>query len=160
MSTYQIIYDLNRFPKRIKREDGTYGCRGCGGDIPPKRQTWCSGECSRKYNPMFVISEVRKRDKDVCCFCDFDLKKAEADWWKSKPDYLKSGWNLFQRWQDSKPKMNYDHITPFSEGGMTVLENMRTLCEPCHKKRTKDWHKERRLSRSQQSTTAQLLLLT
>jgi 5-methylcytosine-specific restriction endonuclease McrA len=27
---------------------------------------------------------------------------------------------------------------------MTVLENMRTLCEPCHKQRTKDWHGQRK----------------
>jgi len=37
-----------------------------------------------------------------------------------------------------------DHVVPFSEGGITVLENVRTLCVPCHKKRTKHWHKARK----------------
>jgi len=36
-----------------------------------------------------------------------------------------------------------DHIVPFSEGGMTVIENVQTLCVLCHKKKTKLWHKER-----------------
>lgn len=37
-----------------------------------------------------------------------------------------------------------DHIIPYSEGGLTVLENVRTLCVVCHKKRTKKWHKDRK----------------
>ena len=36
-----------------------------------------------------------------------------------------------------------DHIIPFSEGGITILENVRTLCVLCHKKRTKKWRKEK-----------------
>jgi 5-methylcytosine-specific restriction enzyme A len=42
-----------------------------------------------------------------------------------------------------------DHIIPFSEEGDTSLDNMRTLCVPCHKKITKEWRaslKSRRLS--------------
>jgi hypothetical protein len=37
-----------------------------------------------------------------------------------------------------------DHVIPFSEGGITILENVRTLCYLCHKKRTKQWHSERK----------------
>lgn len=37
-----------------------------------------------------------------------------------------------------------DHIIPHSEGGEYTLENMRTLCVPCHKKRTREWHKLRK----------------
>jgi 5-methylcytosine-specific restriction endonuclease McrA len=28
--------------------------------------------------------------------------------------------------------LNVDHITPFSKDGKTVIENLRTLCEPCN----------------------------
>ncbi len=66
---------------------------------------------------------------------------------REKPDYNKVGWGAYQKWVNSRPKVNYDHVIPFSEGGLTVLENMRTLCEPCHKSRTKDWHKERSIKR-------------
>lgn len=33
----------------------------------------------------------------------------------------------------------FDHIKPHSEGGEHVLENIRTLCRLCHKKRTAEW---------------------
>ena len=152
MEPYKIQYNRNRFPIRKKRPDGTWGCRGCGESIPPKRQPWCSTACSKKYHPAYVMSAVRARDKDVCAFCDFDLKTAMAAWWKEKPDSSKGYiWQDHQAWVNRKPKVNYDHIIPFSEGGMTVLENIRTLCEACHKKRTKDWHRDRCLSRRQQS---------
>lgn len=42
-----------------------------------------------------------------------------------------------------------DHVLPYSEGGLTVLENVRTLCVLCHKKRTKKWHKDRKQSPAQ-----------
>lgn len=41
-----------------------------------------------------------------------------------------------------------DHIIPYSEGGTYELSNMRTLCIPCHKRRTKLWHKSRKAVKS------------
>lgn len=55
-------------------------------------------------------------------------------------------WN--PRWK-TFPKGQIDHVIPFSEGGLTVLENLRTLCIDCHKDRTRKWHKDRRLDKSQ-----------
>ncbi len=46
-------------------------------------------------------------------------------------------------WQSARKWWEADHIVPYSEGGLTVLENMRTLCVPCHKQRTKKWHRDR-----------------
>ena len=40
-----------------------------------------------------------------------------------------------------------DHIIPFSEGGLTVIENVRTLCALCHKKRTQQWRAKIRMKR-------------
>lgn len=61
-----------RYPARKKRPDGTYGCRGCGGDIPSRRQTWCSDACWEKHNPQLVIGAVRRRDKGLCQMCGCD----------------------------------------------------------------------------------------
>lgn len=144
MKPYQITYNRSRFPECKKREDGTFGCRGCGGDIPKGRLTWCSKKCCDTFHPAFVISNVRKRDNEICALCNRDMKVQKRDWMKLKPDYRQSGWAVHQQWLRECPNVNYDHIVPFSEGGMTVLENIRTLCEPCHKKRTKDWHRDRR----------------
>lgn len=51
----------------------------------------------------------------------------------------KEGWPGVNRrhWWDM------DHIIPYSEGGLTILENVRTLCCPCHKKRTAEWRRNR-----------------
>jgi len=100
--------------------------------------------CCEKWHPAFVLSNVRKRDKGICQICGVDLKRAEAEWWKKKPNDEKGYvWQEHEQWMRQKPIANYDHIIPFSEGGMTVLENMRTLCEKCHKNRTKEWHREK-----------------
>jgi hypothetical protein len=47
-----------------------------------------------------------------------------------------------------------DHIMPFSEGGLTVIENVQTLCVLCHKKKTKLWHKERTILGKQKAKKA------
>jgi predicted nucleic acid-binding Zn ribbon protein len=65
--TYKIIYDKARFPKKQRRLDGTYGCRGCGKDIPKGRESWCSSECYNLYEPSRVINAVKlhkQRTKD------------------------------------------------------------------------------------------------
>ena len=36
-----------------------------------------------------------------------------------------------------------DHIVPLADGGDWRLSNLRTLCVPCHKAVTKQWHGER-----------------
>ncbi len=154
MAQYVIEYDRNRFPKRKRRSDGAWGCRGCGEPIPKNRRTWCSRECDRKFNPASVLSEVRKRDKDVCAFCGLDHPHEKKKWYANKPEWIYnlgvppekriSMFNSHQEWLRAKPTpINYDHIIPFCDGGLTVLENIRTLCEKCHKKRTKRWHKDR-----------------
>lgn len=33
---------------------------------------------------------------------------------------------------DSKCRLHIDHIIPFSKGGKTTLENLRTFCEKCN----------------------------
>lgn len=143
--SFQIKYSRGRHPVQQRREDGTWGCRGCGGEIPKGRQTWCSKACLKTWHPTFVLIEVRKRDHDVCSMCSFDMRKAKEEYYA----ILRRRWDGEDLPAPEKPhKPNYDHIKPFSEGGLTVLENIRTLCEPCHKKRTKEWHGERKAQRS------------
>lgn len=154
MSVFKIIYDRARFPKRQRREDGTYGCRGCGSDIPKGRESWCSTKCFNTFEPSRVINAVKLRDKGICQACQIDIFAAEKKWEHEYWNYQRSGNVCVYEWRKSNPrppKANYDHIIPFSEGGMTILENMRTLCEPCHKERTKKWHGERKKKRSPQS---------
>lgn len=154
---FQIKYNRSRFPIQQKREDGTLGCRGCGAAIPKYRRTWCSQKCMDKFHPACVIFAVKQRDKGICQECGQDTKALQTEWQKLKPEYPTVFYNSpegqvafaayytkQQEWKRNRPAPEYDHIIPFSEGGLTVLENMRTLCSGCHKKRTRAWHSERR----------------
>lgn len=138
---FQIQYGRSRFPIRQKRDDGTFGCRGCGSDIPKGRQTWCSSACVEKHEPRSVLEAVRKRDKGVCQRCSFDLSAARKEWRLRKPD---SYGHEYRTWLREEPQEEYDHIIPFSEGGLTVLENMRTLCHKCHVQVTTEWRRSKK----------------
>jgi 5-methylcytosine-specific restriction endonuclease McrA len=163
---FRIIYQ-NRFPTQQRRQDGTWGCRGCGGVIPKGRQTWCSKSCHDAYHPAMVIAAARLRDKEVCSGCGYDAASATREWWAEQAEidklfrYRSPAWTpttpepdnreyrrRFKEWQGKgRPrKIEYDHVIPFSEGGLTILENIRSLCEVCHRQRTRDWHAGRRKS--------------
>lgn len=142
---FKIIYNQGRFPIRQRRADGTWGCRGCGEPIPKGRRTWCSRECSERFNPQEVFIAVRKRDKDICVACGFDCDKEYRKWLTEKYRLRSVNYSEYEAWKNNRPPIaEYDHIIPFSEGGLTVLENIRTLCSDCHKLRTKLWHREKR----------------
>lgn len=155
----------NRYPKLIYR-DGKPICRGCGGSIPKGRQTWCSAKCYDDFCPQRVIYFVKQRDKGICQLCGIDTKAETKAWEQRKPQAPRyhDVWNKWpydiqgfqntpeyiafrkalKTWKAESPKPEYDHIKPFSEGGPTTLENMRTLCAKCHRTRTHDWHSKRR----------------
>lgn len=140
MSGFQIKYNRSRFPDRQRREDGKWGCRGCGSEIPKGRTAWCSEECVKKFHPFYVIDAVKKRDKGICQTCGFDTAER-----------VKNKWGGMERVR----RPEYDHILSMADGGLTVLENMRTLCHPCHRERTKIWHGERAAARRPQQSLLQ-----
>lgn len=151
-------YDKSRFPKQI----GKGLCRGCQKPVPKGRQSWCGRECLDRFHPQRVIYFVKQRDKGICQMCQRSISVMRALWLKEKPEYpgvsafphshsvhwMRSpeyaAWlKIEKEWAKLEPKPEYDHIVPFSEGGPTVLENMRTLCSFCHRERTRKWHKDR-----------------
>jgi 5-methylcytosine-specific restriction endonuclease McrA len=126
---------ISRFPA-LKKVDGKIVCRGCGGEIPKGRRTWCSRECNRKFDPFWVREAVWERDAGKCQKCSLQLRK-KAPWSQDWQEYGK----LRAAWRKVRPE--YDHIVPFSEGGATVLENMRLLCRVCHVKVTAEWRRKK-----------------
>lgn len=146
MNEFKIKYDRARYPMQQKRADGTLGCRGCGGKIPKGRLSWCSNACAERFTPRSVLFAVFQRDKGVCCVCGLDSRKARQDWLNERGSAIAS--RTFEEWRLRKPPhVELDHIIPFSEGGLTVLENLRSLCSVCHKTRTAQWHSEKRQRR-------------
>lgn len=138
--SFVLRYDKSRFPIRPKREDGTYGCRGCGADIPPNRKAWCSQKCLKTFHPGEVRRAVKERDKGICAACGRDCIGERKAWRQARnnPQWTFAEWRLAE-----PPRAEYDHIVPFSEGGLTVIENIRTLCAPCHVKRTAEWRRSK-----------------
>lgn len=128
----------SRFPE-LKKVDGKIVCRcGCGKPIPKGRQTWASRECVKRFHPFEVRQAVRARDKGVCQICKLDIPAAYQKWRSERPSWQRD-WAL----KGQGPREEYDHIVPFSEGGLTVLENMRTLCHDCHVVVTTKWRREK-----------------
>jgi len=101
-------------------------CRcGCGQAIKPPRRTFATAACVRGWkirtNPGFARNLVWNRDHGICAVCQAKcLKKCIAGG---------------VRW-------HADHIVPVVEGGADLgLDNLRTLCEPCHKQVTAELRK-------------------
>lgn len=134
--------------------DGNRLCAVCGKAVASKRAKYCGAECrDHAYittSPGWARGSVYKRDKGVCSQCGFDsakfkriLLRARRWWYKLTGQtwamYLYcAGWN--PREQLGLPRTHLwemDHIQPVCEGGgLCGLDNLRTLCVPCHKKET------------------------
>ena len=139
---HKPVYSRHRFPKQIAK--GT--CRGCHGPVTAPRRTWCSDECKKRYDPYWVKRAVVERDRHICQMCGKDIAAEMLAWRRARPAniYPFEAWRAWSRaWRRAQPREEYDHIVPFSEGGATVVENMRTLCKDCHKKRTAEWRAEK-----------------
>jgi len=90
--------------------------------------------------------KVYARDNGVCALCGFDtervsrawafLKNRRGTWLREfcaglrKKGYVTNSQKMGHAWEA-------DHIMPVSLGGTNELENLRTLCVPCHKAETK-----------------------
>lgn len=132
----------NRFPdfprgsdgKKLKGANGGNICRGCKTvEVPKNRKAWCSRACLERFHPWYVFRAAYQRDAGKCQMCSMVVS------WPGMG--MRAG-----------ARANFDHVVPFSEGGETIVENIRTLCEVCHKSRTSQWHKERAAKRKQHGT--------
>ena len=96
-----------------------------------------------------IREQVFERDKGVCCWCGTDTK-ALREWFPLFQKYppSESWYQLFEPYlslllHDSE-LWEADHIVPRRDWwidpslDLETLENRRTLCVPCHRRRTKD----------------------
>ena len=119
----------------------------CPGCEKPKtewarRKDWrcCSKECTTKYQSMYLIlgwqdmrTKVFKRDNNTCQSCGFiavDIKVT-----KCSP----SGEKYTITFKNISSQLDADHILPIALGGDEWnINNIQTLCKPCHKVKTKE----------------------
>jgi len=105
---------LNRQAK--KDAEGRSICINCDKILPKRRWLYCSDKCNMAFYKKHVKDwniireEVFERDGYICQDCGEKLSLSEAQ---------------------------CDHIVPIFLGGSEFdKENLQTLCEECHKKKT------------------------
>jgi 5-methylcytosine-specific restriction protein A len=111
-----------------KGPNGRSLCRRCNAEVPKGRQTFCSKGCVHEWrirtDPGYLRQETFKRDRGVCAVCGIDTMG-------DREDRRKRSRGTGHLWQA-------DHIKPVVEGGgECALDNIRTLCTPCHRETTK-----------------------
>jgi len=111
---------------------GKHPCRVCGKEPPGRRKTFCSEQCVHEWKMETRTSYRRRlvyrRDRGVCACCGLDtktvsLRRARAEW--ELPLSRTSLWDM-------------DHIMPLKLHGTNAMENLQTLCYPCHQDKTQD----------------------
>jgi hypothetical protein len=135
----------------FKRDKGICSCCGIDSEREQKRFGGYAPEPLNYYR--YFRNGILDKER-------FERAKKIYDKWTAKriaafknrqKRMTETGWpNRHRDWWEM------DHIVPFSEGGLTVLENVRTLCVVCHKKRTKKWHKDRKKQEQTVITIEQL----
>ncbi len=134
-----------------------------------KRKHNCSPKCSEEWrcktSPSYLRWVLQQRDKGICALCGIDtislqkeyglFRDGEARGWNSGEYGAKRPLTERREWLNShgipygrvtSDWWDADHIVPVIEGGGECgLENLRTLCIPCHKHETAELRK--RMSR-------------
>lgn len=131
--------------------DGQRRCRWCWGAVGPRRQTWCSDACVLEYRSeydwQFIRGLVFDRDRGVCKICNTDTMWLRAVVKTRRPHMGHSDWESFTlKMLDcrlTRDPWEADHIRPRHDDGHNHLDNLRTLCIPCHKRVTSEFAKER-----------------
>lgn len=138
-------------------------CRWCKKPVEKPRISWCGDACVHEHrlrtNPAYLRARVLERDAGVCVVCGRDcaaldaelraLRHAPEAWRRGSAAHavyaarvlalnaegfsltVSTDKSVYSTWQA-------DHIVPVVEGGGECgMENMRTLCSPCHGRATK-----------------------
>lgn len=123
-------------------------CRWCWGEVAPRRSTFCSDECVHEYRVecdwKFARDLVLKRDHGVCVLCGTDTIWLQRALRESRRDWCDVG--RYDEWSrlctralgcgTARDPWEADHIHARADGGSNHPNNLRTLCIPCHKRRT------------------------
>ena len=113
-----------------KGPNGRALCRRCSTEVAPPRRTFCSESCVTEWkirtDPGFAKKKVWERDNGICAECRSDtLGPARR---------AKIAVSTRLNWGIKLSPWDMDHIVPVVEGGGACgLENLRTLCKPCHR---------------------------
>jgi 5-methylcytosine-specific restriction protein A len=148
---YQKIEFSEVYPKT------TGSCRLCGALLQGKRTSWCSKKCFEEAWLQIQIKRgsskhmriaLKRRDNEICAKCGRDCKLVKRVMDRVGSSVLKYQFkgNLHPYFyvlqavgfEPFKTTWNADHIREVRHGGTHDLDNLQTLCLPCHKEKTKE----------------------
>jgi 5-methylcytosine-specific restriction protein A len=135
---------------RAKRETLPVGpnglplCRWCELEILAKRRrTFCSEYCVHQWrlrtDPGYLRDQVYARDQGVCALCEADTVAIYNALKRARGANRAAGLSLYgmATIEARRSLWDADHIRPVAEGGgQCDLDNLRTLCLPCHREET------------------------
>lgn len=139
------------YPKLNKK------CRLCKKKLKGRKTSWCSEKCSweawhqvqlRRGSSKDIRLLVKRRDKEICAYCGVDCALIKRIFDHAGSSILKYSWPdrslhpyyMIMRhfgFTPFKHTWEADHIVELRDGGEHLLENLQTLCIPCHKRKTK-----------------------
>lgn len=162
------------FPER-RNAEGKSLCKWDGRIVPKGRVYFCTKQCAFEVqirrDSAFLRARTKERDHGVCAGCGIDteqLKRILRAAHRSLVELLlgKDEWggNLYwfkqimlkdlgaHRWNHVESMCHWqaDHIVEVVDGGSPYMDNIQTLCTPCHKAKTKAKHGERARQRREQ----------
>ena len=121
-------------------------CRWCQLEIlASRRRSFCSEYCVHQWrlrsDPGYLREQVFARDAGLCALCSTDTVAAFRQLKRSRGIQRRESlamWGL-PSINARRSLWDADHILPVAEGGgQCDLDNLRTLCLPCHREVTAD----------------------
>jgi len=115
-----------------------------------------------RFDPGAAANAVYRRDKGVCSICQLDTRTVRAaieQITSSVTTHVRFtrcrclGCLLWREYRAVRTRAYWemDHIVAVADGGGAIgLENLRTLCVPCHKRITHRQATERKIKRMAQ----------
>ena len=145
-------------PRRIDAA-GRPLCRECGAPVRTPRRAFCSEKCADalriRTSPSAARESVFERDLGVCAECGTNTQALRERLrrfrrLRARPDVVAQARELVRGFEtaidvlDERPIVvirrslwEADHVVPVAEGGGGCgLDNLRTLCIPCHRAAT------------------------
>lgn len=149
-----------RDPKQLpKGPNGRPLCRYCGQETKPPRKTFCSEECIHHFKIQssggYARKQVFERDRGVCRQCGLDTEQLKSLLLRVRLEKGEAAYRELVRRYRAKYRFGFelekhyweaDHVKAVClGGGSATLDNLTTLCLPCHRKKTRwDLRKLRR----------------
>lgn len=136
----------------VRGPNGRGLCRWCKVEVSGRRRTFCSDACVHEWRLRSSSSYLRecvlKRDRGICAVCRLDTVKLRRRVMRLPfADRMRELRALQERGLIARKRKSWweaDHILPVVEGGDSALDNIRTLCIPCHRAATAELRARRR----------------